>query len=149
MLHTGGRPHTHDVRRRQLSRPWRLARRTAALLVAGGFLAACGSSEPTVGDSDASCSISAQPTVTGVITAYQVSLSAASNEVGYFSRMASVTVSGGQEPPTTTSEALDTPIPVPQVPGVYFVQASIQMAGNVPRNYRGVQCQLSLTVNAG
>ncbi|MCX5388203.1 hypothetical protein [Streptomyces sp. NBC_00083] len=119
------------------------------VLLAGGLAAACGSGGPTVGDSDASCAISAQPTVTGVTTAYQVTLSAATNEVGYFEKKASVTVSGGLSATSTTSEALGTPISVPSAPGTYFVQASVPLASGAPSNYRGVQCRLTLTVNPG
>ena len=118
------------------------------VLLAGGLTAACGSSQPLIGDSDASCSLSAEPTATGIVTAYEVTLSAPSNEGGYFSSTASVTVSGGLSDPTTTSESLSTPIPVTEDPGIYIVQARVPLASNAPSNYQGVTCQMTLTVNS-
>ncbi|WP_328311939.1 hypothetical protein OG432_17825 [Streptomyces sp. NBC_00442] len=129
--------------------PLRRSWRTAVVLLASGLAAACGSGGPTVGDSDASCGISAQPTVTGVTTAYEVTLSAAGNEVGYFAKDASVTVSGGVSGTTTTSQTLGTPIRVPSAPGIYLVQASVPLTSGAPSNYRGVECRLTLTVNSG
>ena len=121
----------------------------AAVLLVGGLTAACGSSQPAVGDSDASCSLSAEPTVTGIVTAYEVTLSAATNEGGYFSSTASVTVSGAQGPPTTTKESLNTPISISEDPGMYIVQATIPLKSSAPSNYRGVSCRMTLTVDSG
>ncbi|MFG3284550.1 hypothetical protein [Streptomyces sp. NPDC048111] len=128
----------------------RIAWRIGAVLLVGALAAGCGGgSGATVADSDASCTLSAVPTVTGRTTAYEVALSAATNEKGYFASKASVTVSGGLGEPTTTDEALETPIQVPPSPGIYVVQATIPLKPDAPSNYRGVSCQLTLTVNSG
>ncbi|GAA2746504.1 hypothetical protein [Kitasatospora cinereorecta] len=141
MVLSGGCLTTRDMR-------IRTAWRAAALLLAGGLAAGCGSGGPTVGDSDASCSLSARPTVTGVVTAYEVTLSAATDEKGYFSPTASVTVSGGQAAPVTTDVTLGSPISVPRDPGIYIVQAAVPLKADAPHNYRAVSCRMTLTVNS-
>jgi hypothetical protein len=115
------------------------------VLITAGLAAGCSSSGgggQTGGDS---CSVSDSPTDSG--DTYTVTLNAAGSDEGYFAQTASVTISGGTDAPSTSSEPLNTAIPLTLHSGPYVLRATIAPSSSAPSRITTVSCSTDVYIN--
>ena len=120
--------------------------RMTGVLITAGLAAGCsssgGGSGQTGGDS---CSVSDSPTDSG--DTYTVTLNAAGSDEGYFAQTASVTISGGTDTSSTSSEPLNTAIPLTLQSGTYVLRATIAPSSSAPSRITTVSCSTDVYIN--
>ena len=121
--------------------------RMASVLIAAGLAAGCGSSGGDGGGQGGGDSCGVSDSSTGSEESYTVTLQAASIDNGYFSQTASVTISGGLDDPSTSSEPLNTAIPVTLDSGTYVIRATIAPSANAPSTVTSVSCSTDIYVS--
>lgn len=119
----------------------------AGALVVAGLVAGCGSSgSGGSGKSGApSCTVDDSPTRDG--DSYKVTLKVPHGQDGYYAQTATVTTSGGSDGSSTSSEPLNTEIPLTLGPGTYRLMATIAPTANAPTGSAAIICSTNIYVN--